>query len=110
MKNPLKSIFGGKMSPYTLIDRFPHIEQGAMMDCGPTSLAIIFKHYGVSDVKHLLTQLSEITQEGTSLYTLMEIAENYGFKAEGYELDYEYLQKIQLPCIAHYEGQHFVVI
>jgi ATP-binding cassette subfamily B protein len=103
-------MFGGKRSPYALIDRFPHIEQGALMDCGPTSLAIIFKHYGVSDVKHLLTQLSELTQEGTSLYTLMEISENYGFKAEGYELDYEYLQQIQLPCIAHYEGQHFVVV
>ncbi|MFN8354442.1 MAG: peptidase domain-containing ABC transporter [Spirosomataceae bacterium] len=110
MKTSLKNIFGGKKSPYALIDRFPHIEQGAMMDCGPTSLAIIFKHYGVSDVKHLLTQLSEVTQEGTSLYTLMEVSENYGFKAEGYELDYEYLQQIQLPCIAHYEGQHFVVV
>lgn len=110
MRNFTKSIFGGKMSPYGIVDRFPHIQQGAMMDCGPTSLAIIFQHYGAESVKHLLTQLSEITQEGTSLYALLEISENYGFKAEGYELDYEYLQQIQLPCIAHYEGQHFVVI
>ena len=98
------------MSPYALVDRFPHIQQGAMMDCGPTCLAMVFQHYGTQNVKHLLTQLSEITQEGTSLYTLLEISENYGFKSEGYELDYHYLQQIQLPCIAHYEGQHFVVI
>lgn len=110
MKDFTKTIFGGKMSPYGLVDRFPHIQQGASMDCGPTSLAIIFRHYGVDNVKHLFTQLAEINQEGTSLYALLEIAENYGFKAEGYELDYDYLQQIQLPCIAHYEGQHFVVI
>ncbi|CCH51155.1 ATP-binding cassette, subfamily B, bacterial [Fibrisoma limi BUZ 3] len=110
LTNPLKSVFGGKMSPYALVDRFPHIQQGAMMDCGPTCLAMIFKHYGVSETRHLLTRMAEITQEGTSLYALLEIAENYGFKAEGYELDYEYLQRINLPCIAHYEGQHFVVV
>lgn len=110
MKNLLKTVTGGKMSPYSLIDRFPHIEQGAMMDCGPTCLAMIFKHYGVEGAKHLLTKLSEISQEGASLYTLMEVAENFGMKAEGYELDYDYLSKIQLPCIAHYEGQHFVVV
>jgi ABC-type bacteriocin/lantibiotic exporter with double-glycine peptidase domain len=110
MKNRFKTVFGGKMSPYSLVDRFPYLEQGAMMDCGPTCLAMIFKHYGVSGAKHLLTRLSDITQEGTSLYTLMEVAESFGFKAEGYELDYAYLPKIQLPCIAHYEGQHFVVI
>lgn len=98
------------MSNYTFIDRFPYVEQGAMMDCGPTCLAMIFKHYGVSNAKHILTKLSDISQEGSSLYTLMEVAENFGCKADGYELDYPYLQKIQLPCIAHYEGQHFVVI
>ncbi|MBD2699534.1 peptidase domain-containing ABC transporter [Spirosoma sp. BT702] len=110
MKNLLKTVIGGKMSPYSLIDRFPHIEQGAMMDCGPTCLAMIFKHYGVSEAKHLLTKLSDISQEGASLYTLMEVAENFDMKAEGYELDYDYLPKIQLPCVAHYEGQHFVVV
>ncbi|GAA4464731.1 peptidase domain-containing ABC transporter [Nibrella saemangeumensis] len=101
---------GGKMSPYALIDRFPHIQQGAMMDCGPTCLAMIFRHYGAADTRHLLTKLADITQEGTSLYTLLEVSESFGFKAEGYELDYPYLQQIQLPCIAHYEGQHFVVV
>jgi len=40
----------------------------------------------------------------------MEVSESFGFKAESFELDYEYLQQIQLPCIAHYSGQHFVVV
>lgn len=110
MKTVFNTVFGGKKSPYALVDRFPHVEQGAGMDCGPTCLAMIFRHHGAEDVRHLLTQLSEVTTEGTSLYDLMEVAESFGFKAEGYELDYPYLQQIQLPCVAHYEGQHFVVV
>ncbi|GAB2592038.1 peptidase domain-containing ABC transporter [Spirosoma areae] len=110
MKNVLKTVLGRKGSPYAMVDRFPYIDQGGGMDCGPTCLAMIFKHYGAQDIRHLLTKLSEVTREGTSLYDLMEVAESFGFRAEGYELDYPYLQQIQLPCIAHYEGQHFVVV
>ncbi|HEX8528560.1 MAG TPA: peptidase domain-containing ABC transporter [Cytophagales bacterium] len=110
MKNFLKTTFGGKVSPYALVDRFPHIGQGASMDCGPTCLAMIFRYYGADNVQHVLTRLSEVTTEGTSLYDLMTVGESFGFKTEGYELDYAYLQQIQLPCIAHYEGQHFVVV
>src|SRR4051794_20244665 len=106
MKNLLKNIVGGKMSPYALVDRFPHIEQGASMDCGPSCLATVFRHYGAENLQHMLAKLSEVTTEGSSLYDLMTVAEGFGFKAEGYELDYKYLQQIQLPCIAHYEGQH----
>ncbi len=110
MKNFLKTTFGGKMSPYALVDRFPHIEQGATMDCGPSCLAMVFRHYGAENLQYVLAKLSEVTTEGSSLYDLMTVAENFGCKAEGYVLDYEYLQQIQLPCIAHYEGQHFVVV
>jgi ATP-binding cassette subfamily B protein len=110
MSNFLKTIVGGKMSPYALVDTFPYIGQGASMDCGPTSLAMIFRYYGAENTQYLLTKLSEVTTEGASLYDLMSVAESFGCKAEGYELDYEYLQKISLPCIAHYEGQHFVVV
>ena len=110
MKNVLKTVLGEKMSPYALIDRFPLIEQGGGMDCGPTCLAMIFRHYGAQDIRHVLATLSEVTTQGTSLYDLMEVSESFGLKAESYELDYEYLQQIQLPCIAHYEGQHFVVV
>jgi ATP-binding cassette subfamily B protein len=110
MTNFLKTTFGGKMSPYALVDTFPYISQGAAMDCGPTCLAMIFRYHGADNTQYLLTRLSEVTTEGTSLYDLMSVAESFGCKAEGYELDYEYLQKISLPCIAHYEGQHFVVV
>ena len=80
------------------------------MECGTTCLAMIFKYYGYYNIKTILTELAEVTTEGTDLYTISEIAERFGFKTDGYELKYEYLLQITLPCIAHYEGNHFIVI
>jgi ABC-type bacteriocin/lantibiotic exporter with double-glycine peptidase domain len=89
---------------------FPFILQRGMMECGPTCLAMIFKYYGYYNIQTLLIKLTEITTAGTSLYNLAEAAEQFGFKAEAYELTYEHLAKIKLPCIAHYSGTHFIVI
>ncbi len=80
------------------------------MECGTACLAMIFKYYGYYNIKTILIELAEVTTEGTDLYTISEIAERFGFKTDGYELKYEYLLQITLPCIAHYEGNHFIVI
>lgn len=90
---------------------FPFIQQTGMMECGTTCLAMIFKHYGYYNIQTLLTKLGEVTTEGTSLYNMAELAEQFGFKADGYELHaYEHLAEVQMPCIAHYNGVHFIVI
>lgn len=89
---------------------FPFIQQRGMAECGPTCLAMIFKYFGYYNIQSLLVKLGEVTTEGTNLYQLSEIAEQFGFKADAYELTYEYLTQIKLPCIAHYDGVHFIVI
>lgn len=89
---------------------FPFILQRGMMECGPTCLAMIFEYYGYYNIQSLLIRLTEVTTEGTSLYSLAEAAEQFGFKAEAYELTYDNLAKIKLPCVAHYSGTHFIVI
>jgi ABC-type bacteriocin/lantibiotic exporter with double-glycine peptidase domain len=81
-----------------------------MMECGTTCLAIIFKSYGYYDIRSFLTEKAGVSKEGIDLYTLSELAEGFGFETEGYKLEYSQLSEIQLPCIAHYEGNHFVVI
>ncbi|MEP6951153.1 MAG: peptidase domain-containing ABC transporter [Ginsengibacter sp.] len=89
---------------------FPFILQRGMMECGSTCLAMIFKYYGYYNIQALLARITEVTTDGTSLYSLAEAAEQFGFKAEAYELTYEHLPEIKLPCIAHYSGTHFIVI
>ncbi|MBK8558270.1 MAG: hypothetical protein IPL65_22195 [Lewinellaceae bacterium] len=51
----------GKLLP------FPFIRQVGMMDCGPTCLAMILKHYGYHNITRSIVQLCETNLDGTSL-------------------------------------------
>jgi len=57
-----------------------------------------------------LRELGHVTAHGTSLYTLAELAEQFGFECDGYRTSFEVLGKLPTPFIAHYEGNHFVVV
>lgn len=80
------------------------------MECGTTCLAIIFKYYGYYDIRSFLTEKADVSKNGIDLYTLSELAEGFGFETDGYKLNFNQLSEVNLPCIAHYEGNHFVVI
>src|SRR5258706_8996853 len=89
---------------------FPFIRQRDLSECGTTCLAIVFKHYGIYNLQHTLRRLAHVSREGTSLQTLSEVAETFGFDTSGYRLSFDLLPDLPLPCISHYEGNHFVVI
>ncbi|MEM7086726.1 MAG: peptidase domain-containing ABC transporter [Bacteroidota bacterium] len=96
---------------YRKKSKFLFIKQTSMMECGTTSLAMIFRFYGLYNVKALLAQLGKVSTQGTNLYALSEIATQFGFESDGYKLDgFDHFEQITLPCIAHYQGNHFVVI
>ena len=90
--------------------KFPNYKQTEAKDCGPTCIKIIAKHYG----KHINTQqlrtLSETTREGSSLLGLSEAAEKIGFRTLGVKLSFEKLKDAPLPCILHWNKDHYVVI
>ncbi|MBW6484438.1 MAG: hypothetical protein K0B10_15455, partial [Vicingaceae bacterium] len=90
---------------------FPFYHQPDAMDCGPTCLRIIAKHYGRSISLPKLRQLSETTREGSSLKTISNAAEKIGFKTLGVKVNFEKLvADAPLPCIVHWRQQHFVVV
>ncbi|MCH7410655.1 peptidase domain-containing ABC transporter [Belliella sp. DSM 111904] len=89
---------------------FPFYRQPDSKDCGPTCLRIVAKHYGKLISLQEIRGLSETTRTGSSLLKLSDAAEAIGFKTIGAKLDFKKLEKIPLPCIVHYDKQHFVVI
>ncbi len=90
--------------------KFPHYLQADTKDCGPTCLKIITKHYGkVLNIQTLRT-LSETTRDGSNLLSLSDAAEKIGFRSLGVKLDLEKLQEVPLPCILHWNSEHFVVL
>lgn len=90
---------------------FPYYKQPDAKDCGPTCLRIISKYYGKNISLQQIRNLSETTREGSSLLGLSDAAEKLGFKSLGVQIDFNtLLEEVPLPCIVHWNKQHFVVV
>lgn len=90
---------------------FPSYIQLDQMDCGPTCLRMIAKHYGRNYSLESLRNLSCITRRGVSLLGISEAAEKIGFKTLAAVVSFEQLDKeVPLPCIIHWNQNHFVVV
>lgn len=91
--------------------RFPHYRQLDQMDCGPTCLRMVAKHYGRKYSLESLRKNSGISREGVSLLGISEAAENIGFRTVGVKLTPEQLfQEAPMPCIVYWNQIHFIVV
>ncbi|HBX51209.1 MAG TPA: ABC transporter ATP-binding protein [Bacteroidales bacterium] len=91
--------------------KFPFYKQLDAMDCGPSSLRMIAKHYGRSYTLQTLRDKCYITREGVSLMGISDAAESIGLHTMGVRINWETLTKeAPLPCIAHWKQNHFVVV
>ena len=90
---------------------FPFYKQLDQMDCGPTCLRMVAKHYGRNYALDDLRNKSNITREGVSMGGIAEAAETIGFHTLAVSLDFITLEEeVPLPCIAHWRQRHFVVV
>jgi len=90
--------------------KFPTYRQTEAKDCGPTCIKIVAKHYGKIINTQQLRNLSETTREGSSLLGLSEAVESVGFRSLGVKLSLEKLLEAPLPCILHWNKNHYVVL
>lgn len=84
--------------------------QHDQMDCGPACLAMVSSHYGKNFGLPYLRDKSFITREGVSLLGISEASEKIGFKTIAAKLKPENFNKELLPCILHWNQNHFVVL
>lgn len=87
------------------------------MDCGPTCLRIIARHYGKSYSLQYLREHSHIDREGVSLQGIIEAAEHIGLRTLPVKLPFDgksqgqaFLVDAPLPCIVHWRQNHFLVV
>ena len=93
-----------------MLKRFPHYKQMDQMDCGATCLRIIFKYYGQQVSIHKIRKLCQTTKNGVNLLGISEAAEKLGFRTYGVRLSLEQLKEVELPCVLHWNQNHFVVL
>lgn len=90
---------------------FPHYHQLDAMDCGPTCLRMVAKHYGRTYSLQSLREKSFITRAGVSMLGISEAAESIGLRTTGVKISIEQLKtEVPLPCILHWNQNHFVVL
>ena len=90
--------------------KFPHYKQTDEKDCGPTCLRIISKHYKKNISIQKLRILCETTRTGSSLLGISDASEKMGLRSLGVKLTLEKLKEAPLPCILHWNKEHFVVL
>ncbi len=93
------------------MSNFTHYRQLDAMDCGPTCLRMVAKHYGKTYTLQTLRDKSEIGKEGVSLLGIAQAAEDIGFRTLAVKITIDKLVKeAPSPCIVHWQQNHFVVV
>jgi ATP-binding cassette, subfamily B, bacterial len=91
--------------------RFPVFIQHDINDCGPACLKMIAKYYGRNYSIESLRQKCFINRTGVSLLGISGAAESIGFRTRGLKLSFDQLKRdVVLPCIAHWNQEHFIII
>ncbi|MFN2475481.1 MAG: peptidase domain-containing ABC transporter [Chthoniobacterales bacterium] len=91
--------------------RFPFHAQLDATDCGAAALRMVCAHYGREFSQGSLRELCQVGRSGVNLLGISEAAERLGLRSLPVRLAFDRLRdEVPLPCIAHWEGDHFVVV
>lgn len=96
--------------------KFPFFRQMDSMDCGPTCLRMIAKHYGKFYTLPYLREKCYIGKDGVSLKGISEAAEQIGFRTIAVSIPFAgkssspSLLTAPMPAVAHWNQSHFVVV
>lgn len=86
------------------------ILQSESSECGLASLAMVADAHGLRlDLADLRRRFS-VSLKGVTLEQLIRHAESLGFAARPLRLDLHELGELALPCILHWDLNHFVVL
>ncbi|EEL61378.1 peptidase C39 [Bacillus thuringiensis] len=90
--------------------RVKFVEQMESVECGLACFAMIANYHNIKLSLNNLRNLYPAPREGFSFLNIREIANNYSFSADAYEIDMAELTAISLPCIIQWGNNHFVVL
>lgn len=89
---------------------FSFTMQHDSMECGVACLNMICHQYGKDYPQEYLNFLCSPTTEGVSLLSISDASEHLGFHTISGRVRIHDLQDAPLPCILHWNQNHFVVL
>lgn len=88
----------------------PVILQSETAECGLACLAMILNAKGHLIDMATLRREADISGSGLNLRTLIKLASRFDLNARPLKLDLDSLTKLTVPCILHWDFNHFVVL
>ncbi len=89
---------------------YPFYEQQSSSDCGAACLVMVGKYWGKEFNINRLRELAAVSRDGASLNRLTTTAESLGFNSRPVKASLDRLASQPLPIIAHWEGNHYIVV
>lgn len=90
--------------------KYPYYAQQSMSDCGAACLLMIGQYWGKNFSLNRLRDLANVNRNGSTLRGLAFAAETIGFITRPIKATLDKLTEQQLPAIAHWEGNHYIVV
>lgn len=91
-------------------NRLPVLLQTEVAECGLACLCMIASYWGHQlDITSMRRRFS-VSMKGLSLKALIAMAQGLLLQTRPLKLDMEHLVELRLPCILHWDLNHFVVL
>ncbi|WP_207004681.1 peptidase domain-containing ABC transporter [Trinickia mobilis] len=90
--------------------KLPMLLQTEATECGLACLAMIAGYHGDHVDVATLRQRFPVSLKGTGLSRVIEIAQQLDLGARALKLDLNQLDQLRVPCILHWNFNHFVVL
>lgn len=90
--------------------RLPLIIQSEAAECGLACLAMVSSSHGHEVDLPAIRRLFSVSLKGTTLKDVLVMGQRLGMTGRGLRLEPEQLGGIRMPCILHWDMNHFVVL
>ncbi len=88
----------------------PIVRQSEAAECGLACLSMIAYYHGHRSSLANLRQRFTLSNHGLNLKQLIDIASKLELVGRALQLEMKHLPELQLPCILHWDMNHFVVL
>ncbi|MGQ8819937.1 peptidase domain-containing ABC transporter [Bibersteinia trehalosi] len=95
---------------FDLFRKMPMVLQTETAECGLACLAMILGYYGKNGNLFELRNRYGTSSRGVTLQTLISTAKDCGLLTRPLSLELDEIPQLKLPCILHWDFNHFVVL
>ncbi|WP_292144353.1 NHLP family bacteriocin export ABC transporter peptidase/permease/ATPase subunit [Butyrivibrio sp.] len=87
----------------------PTVYQMEATECGAASLSMIFGYFGKFIPLEQMRIETGVSRDGCNMKNIMRAGKKFGLEVHGYRKDLKDLFELPVPCIIHWNFNHFVV-